>query len=140
MENKNDVKILQLKEIVEAKKKQIGELKSKNHSYKTKLVFSFDGNSYNLNVCGQEALEFILLKLLIYKKEAEALNFNLTIEATPIEDYITDIKTKLRIRDIKQKESQLKTMEIELDKKLSADTKNKIDLDNFDDILSKFNI
>jgi hypothetical protein len=140
MENENDKKILQLKEVVTKKKEEIKILKGKNEAYKTNLVLQFDEAQYNLHVLSRERLKLLLVKLSLYNKEAKELELDLEARGFPLSDWIADVKTQLRQITISHKEQQLKVMEETLDKKLSQDTKNKIELDQMDKLLGEFDI
>lgn len=135
MGNTNDEKILQLKKVVAGKQEELKKLKSKNKEFNTNLVLDFDGMRNNLHVLSPEALKFLVVKLGMYNREAEMQEVELKSGNWTLSQWIEDIHVKIRQNEIKTKEAQLKTMEVELDKRLSEDTKTKIDIDNFEDLL-----
>lgn len=140
MKEENDKKILNLIEVVKEKRVKIKLLKSEIIPFKTSQVFDFDGHLYNLNVCTIEALNFILIKLSMYQREAKNLELDFTIDGFPIDDLIADVKTNLRKKDIIDKERSLKQMEKTLDSKLSEDTKTRLDLDSLSDSILNMNV
>ena len=125
--SKNDERVLQLKKVIEDKK---AELKSvKRFIPLTNCVLDLEGQKYNLNVLQLENLRLLLVKLNMYLISAKDLGINLEIAGYNIEEWITDIKSKIKIFEYKKKESELKVLEAKLDKMLSDEKKTELELD-----------
>ncbi len=125
--SKNDERVLQLKEIISKKKE---ELKSfKRFAPLTNCVLDLEGQKYNLNVLQLNDLQLLLVRLNMYLISAKDLNIELEIAGYNISDWITDIKSKIEILEFKKKESELKTLELKLDRMLSDEKRTELELD-----------
>ena len=71
--SKNDDRILELKKQIEAKKKSISEKKIR-FIPETNCVLNMDGMTINLNVCSDDALLLLLIRLNSYLMSAKDLN------------------------------------------------------------------
>lgn len=125
--NKNDDRVLQLKKIVDEKKQELKTVK--RFTPLTNCVLSLDGQNYNLNILQLDDLEFLLVKLNMYLRSANDLDIDLHISGYSITDWMTDIKSKMEIFEYKKKESELKVLEVKLDKMLSDEKKTELELD-----------
>lgn len=98
--SKNDDRILELKEKIEEKKQ---ELSGKNTKFVpvTNCIIELDGMTNNLHTCDSDKLALLLVKLNLYKKEAENLDIDFVISGYSIDDWITDIKNKFDITKTK---------------------------------------
>lgn len=127
--SKNDDRILELKEKIEEKKQ---ELSGKNTRFVpvTNCIIELDGMTNNLHTCDSNKLALLLVKLNLYKKEAENLDIDFVISGYSIDDWITDIKNKFDITKAKAEIYNLKTMESKLDELLSEDKKTELEIDD----------
>ncbi len=127
--SKNDDRILELKEKIEEKKQ---ELSGKNTRFVpvTNCIIELDGMTNNLHTCDSEKLALLLVKLNLYKKEAENLDIDFVISGYSIDDWITDIKNKFDITKTKAEIYNLKIMESKLDELLSKDKKTELEIDD----------
>lgn len=125
--SKNDERVLQLKKIIDEKK---SELKSvKRFTPITNCVLDLEGQKYNLNVLQLADLRLLLVRLNMYLISAKDLGIKLEIAGYNIDEWITDIKSKIEIFEYKKKESELKALEAKLDKMLSDEKKTELELD-----------
>lgn len=121
--SKNDDRILELKKQIEAKKKSISEKKVK-FIPETNCVLNMDGMTINLNVCSDDALLLLLIRLNSYLMSAKDLNMaDFEISGYSVTAWIKDIKSRLELSGLKKEKSDLKKMESKLDKLLSDDKK-----------------
>ena len=127
--SKNDDRILELKEKIDKKKQ---ELSDKNTRFVpvTNCIMELDGETNNLHTCDVCKLAMLLVKLSLYKKEAENLDIKLMISGYGINDWITDIKNKIDAMTARLEMNNLKAMEAKLDKLLSEDKKTELELDD----------
>ena len=133
--SKNDDRILELKKQIEAKKKSISERKVR-FIPETNCVLNLNGVTSNLNVCGKEELNFLLIKLNIYLMSAENLGMSdFEISGYNVTVWIKDIKNKFKVLNLKKEEADLKRMENKLDKLLSDDKKTELEIDEIDELL-----
>lgn len=127
--SKNDDRILELKKQIDEKKKLLAEKKVR-FSPETNCILDLDGNKYNLNVCGDDVLTMLMIKLNTYVMSANDLDISVPgISGYSIETWISDIKNKLAVSGVKREESALKQMESKLDKLLSDDKKTELEID-----------
>ena len=127
--SKNDDRILELKKQIDAKKKSISEKKIR-FIPETNCVLNMDGMTINLNVCSDDALLLLLIRLNSYLISAVDLGMNdFEISGYSVIAWIKDIKSKLEVSGLKKEESDLKKMESKLDKLLSDDKKTELEID-----------
>lgn len=127
--SKNDDRILELKKQIEAKKKSISARKVR-FIPETNCVLNMDEMIINLNVCSDDALLLLLIRLNSYLMSANDLNMaDFEISGYSVTAWIKDIKSKLEVSSLKKEESDLKKMESKLDKLLSDDKKTELEID-----------
>lgn len=127
MATKNDERVLQLKKIIEDKK---ADLKSvKRFTPITNCVLGLDNQNYNLNVLQLDELKFLLVKLNMYLMSSLDLDIGLDISGYNVAEWISDVRSKIEILEYKKKESELKALEVKLDKMLSDEKKTELELD-----------
>ena len=127
--SKNDDRILELKKQIDTKKKSISERKIR-FSPETNCVLNMDGMAININVCSDDVLLLLLIRLNSYLMSAVDLGMNdFEISGYSVIAWIKDIKCKLDISGLKKEESDLKRMENKLDKLLSDDKKTELEID-----------
>lgn len=134
MATKNDERVLQLKEIIEKKKLELKDVKK--FIPLTNCVLDLDGQKYNLNVLQLSDLQILLVRLNMYLISAKDLGINLEISGYNIAEWITDIKCKIEIFEYKKKETELKALEVKLDKMLSDEKKTELELDEIAALLN----
>lgn len=134
--SKNDDRIIELKNQIEIKKKELANKRVK-FTPETNCVLELEGTNYNLNVCTEEILTLLMIKLNTYIISANDLGVSVpTMSGYPIDLWISDIKNKLAVTTIKREETNLKKMEAKLDKLLSDDKKTELELDEIASFLS----
>lgn len=134
--SKNDDRIIELKNQIEIKKKELTNKRVK-FTPETNCVLELEGTNYNLNVCTEEVLTMLMIKLNTYIMSANDLGVSIpTMSGYPIDLWISDIKNKLAVTVIKREEANLKRMEAKLDKLLSDDKKTELELDEIASLLS----
>lgn len=134
--SKNDDRIIELKNQIEIKKKELADKRIK-FTPETNCVLELEGTNYNLNVCAEEILTLLMIKLNTYIMSANDLGVSVpTMSGYPIDLWISDIKNKLVVTTIKREEANLKQMEAKLDKLLSDDKKKELELDEIASLLS----
>ena len=95
-----------------------------------------DGMTINLNVCSDDALVLLLIRLNSYLMSAVDLGMsNFEISGYSVTAWIEDIKSKLEVSGLKKEESDLKKMESKLDKLLSDDKKTELEIDEIANLL-----
>lgn len=130
--SKNDDKILILKKQIDNKKEELLKNKVK-FTPETNCVLDFEGTNYNLNVCSEEILCMLMIRLNVYVISANDLGvFAPSFNGYSITAWISDIKNKLLTIKLKQQESDLKKMEIKLDKLLSDDKKTELEINEIE--------
>jgi hypothetical protein len=136
MENKtNDQKILGLKKQIEEKKKLL--VKSQKFTPITNCSIEIDGVRSNIQVLSKEQLVGLLVRLNAYKTSAKELGVleNYIISSFNVEDWITDLKSKLEFTNRKDEEAKLKAMETKLDYLLSNEKKVELEIDEIESML-----
>lgn len=134
--SKNDDRIIELKNQIEIKKKEMTNKRVK-FTPETNCVLELEGTNYNLNVCTEEILTLLMIKLNTYIMSANDLGVSIpTMSGYPIDLWISDIKNKLAVTTIKREETNLKRMEAKLDKLLSDDKKTELELEEIASLLS----
>lgn len=118
--NDNDKKIFDLKEKLQAKKKNLG--KKPDIKFKTNCIFTLFGNTYNLHILN----EFELNMLVSWFK---GIGHKIQINGYTVEDYLMDIKNKLIMMDYNKSLNNIKEMESKLDALISSETKTSIEID-----------
>lgn len=133
--SKNDDRILELKKQIEDKRKAISEKKIR-FVPETNCILNMDGMTINLNVCSDDALVLLLIRLNSYLMSAVDLGMpDFEISGYSVTDWIKDIKSKLEVSGLKREEADLKKMESKLDKLLSDDKKTEIEIDEIASLL-----
>ena len=136
MATKNDERVLQLKKQIEEKKKYLAERKVK-FTPETNCVLDLDGVKYNLNVCTDDMLIFLMNKLNMYVMSANDLDMPIPmLSGYSVNLWISDIRNKLAVSGMKREENDLKIMEAKLDKMLSDEKKTELELDEIAALLS----
>ena len=136
MAAKNDERILELKKQIETKRKLLAEKKIR-FSPETTCVIDLDGVKYNLNVCNEDTLILLMIKLNMYVMSASDLGVKTPVlSGFDVDTWIYDIKNKLVVSACRKEENDLKQMEAKLDKLLSEDKKTELELDEIAALLN----
>lgn len=133
--SKNDDRILELKKQIEDKRKTISEKKIR-FVPETNCILNMDGMTINLNLCSDDALVLLLIRLNSYLMSAVDLGMSdFEISGYSVTAWIKDIKRKLEVSCLKKEEADLKKMEGKLDKLLSDDKKTELEIDEIANLL-----
>lgn len=134
--SKNDDRIIELKKQIETKKNILAEQRFR-FVPETNCILELDGLTYNLNVCTEDTLTLLMVKLNTYVMSAKDLDIpSPIISGYEIDLWISDIKHKLAANANKREETNLKKMETKLDKLLSDDKKTELEIDEIASLLS----
>lgn len=135
MSNKNDKRILALREKIAEKKEEIKKVGRFNPI--TNCSLEILGVRFNLNVLDKEQAALLLIQLNAYQMSAEDLGFEdeLTISGYPLNDWISDVESKLETLFVRDEERKLKVMEAKLEKLLSEEKKVELELDDIESFL-----
>jgi hypothetical protein len=135
MANANDEKILGLRKQIEEKKSKLKGAKKKFVPI-TNCSLEIDGVRFNLNVLPKEQLISLLVKLNIYKLSISDLKLiDYTISGYKVDDWMTDIKSKLEISALMEEERKLHEMEVKLEMLLSDDKKIELEIGEIESLL-----
>ena len=89
-----------------------------------------DGMTININVCSDDVLLLLLIRLNSYLMSAVDLGMNdFEISGYSVTAWINDIKSKLDVSGLMKEEYDLKRMESRLNKLLSDDKKTELEID-----------
>jgi hypothetical protein len=134
MSNVNDQRILELKKQIEVKKKELG--KTLRFTPITNCSIEIDGIRYNIQVLQKRELTELMIKLNCYLLSAKDLGVECVFTGYNVQDWITDIKSKLEIISRKIEEQSLKLMEDKLSKLLSEGKKVELEINEIESILN----
>lgn len=133
MATKNDDLIMQLKEKVELKRKELNEFSTP--VYKTRLVIDIDGQKTNINVLDEDGLKFLLVKLNMYRLSMKDLNIAVQISGYEVQDWLDDIAAKLNTFTYKKRKKELEDTEAQLNLLLSEEKKTELEIERLAKIL-----
>lgn len=133
--NKNDERILILKNAIADQKEQLKELKK--HKYKTNMVLDIDAKKHNLHVIQKDAVIALLIRftselnaLKTLKSDYEVdLQETYLVSGYSLSDWIEDLRYQLQVLTTKNQELKLKRMESQLDAMLSEDKRTELLID-----------
>ena len=127
--NKNDERILELKEQINEKRKLISEKKVR-FIPETNCILNMDGMTINLNVCPDDTLLLLLIRLNSYLMSARDLGVtDFKISGYSVTSWIKDIESKLDVSNLRNEGANLKKMENKLNMLLSNDKKTELEID-----------
>ncbi|AEW47364.1 hypothetical protein BCB4_0134 [Bacillus phage B4] len=139
MTNSNDAVVLQLQGKVEEKKKKLAALKALRRNSVTKCILEWEGKNINFNVAGKDELTLLLVKIHTLFVAADDLlleDFGDTkVQGHTLDEWIQDIKGKIKEKDILNEEQQVKAIEKKLDTMLSTEKKTELELTKFAELL-----
>ncbi len=128
MAQKNDERIMQLKQQIEKKRNELTEHNSKFVPI-TNCLLVLDKVTYNLHV---ESSEMLLIKLNMIAMSAKDLDIDtskLIISGYSLNDWITDVKSNLEVQRYKKEKSDLNALEKKLTALLSEDKQTELEID-----------
>lgn len=135
--NKNDDKILELRNKIAKEKEELGTYKSQ--SIKTNCVLNIMGTICNLNVLQEEDLRMLLVVLNSYKMSIKDLNDvqfqTLKFSGYDIEDWISDVTEKLKANYYKVRKQELNKLETKLNTLLSEDKRIELELSEIENLI-----
>ena len=127
--SKNDDRILVLKKLIEEKKKALLERKVR-FTPVTNCILTLGQQTYNLNVCDEDVLTMLMVRLNLYLMSAKELDVTLPkFNDYDIKVWIDDIKNKLEVLSYKKEEKELKANQEKLDKLLSDEKRVELEID-----------
>jgi hypothetical protein len=137
MKNANDQRILELKKQIATKKEKLG--KTKRFSPVTNCSIELDGIRHNIQVLTKDQLLLLLVKLNSYQMSTKELELDeeLIISGYSLEDWMSDIQSKIDLLSRKDEEKKLKQMEDKLVKLLSEGKKVELEIDEIEALLKK---
>jgi hypothetical protein len=121
--------VLALKKQLEDKKKELIDIST--FKAKTNLVLTLFGSRYNLNVSSKDDIAVILGHLLTIKGTLLKSESQITepkIEGFTLSDWIHDLKGKYAACEIKEKKNELEILQKKLDKLISKELSDQIEL------------
>lgn len=132
MANQNDERVMNLKKQIEEKKQSLG--KKKRFVPVTNCSLELDGLRYNLNVLGREQLITLLIRLNIHRLSAIDLGLlnEFSVSRYSVDDWMTDIRSKMEIIVQREEESRLQQLENQLHTLLSSDKKVELEIDSLE--------
>ena len=138
MAQKNDERIMQLKQQIENKR---NELAKHNNRFVpvTNCLLVLDKVTYNLHV---ESSDLLLIKLNMMAMSARDLDMdtaNVIISGYSLNDWIEDVKSNLEVQRYKKEKSDLNALEKKLDALLSEDKQTELEIDKLAMLLGQFN-
>ena len=129
MAQKNDERIMQLKQQIETKRK---ELTNQNNRFVpvTNCMLLLDNVTYNLHL---EISEWLLIKVNMIAMSAKDLGMDISqieISGYKLTEWLEDIGNKLKVQKYKEEKRKLEKLEKQLDSLLSDDKRTELEIDN----------
>lgn len=129
--SKNDNKILELKKQIQEKKSKLKKIKRFNPI--TTCNLPLNGITHNIHVCPIKDLKLLLIQLNMFNMSAHDLDMldqlnDISLGGFRIDEWMTDIQTRLECLTVKEEENKLKVMEEKLTKLLSEEKKTELEL------------
>lgn len=134
--SKNDDRILVLRDKIFTQKEQLSK-NNKRFSPITNCILDFRGAKYNLNTLNYDLCVNLLVELNALNMSAKDLGVMTSYGGYTLSEWIIDIKNKMAMLDSKKKESELKAMEVQLERLLSEDKKTELEIDKIAELLGE---
>lgn len=134
MTYKNDERIMELKRVIEDKRKELAS-KPTRFIPITNCLLVLDGVSYNLHI---DTNELLLVKLNTMKMSAMDLGIDtntLVISGSTLNDWITDVKNNLEFKKYKEEKKKLNVLEKQLTDLLSSDKQTELKIDEIEKMI-----
>lgn len=125
------------KDIIE---KYINYYNSKEFNNYNKCHLIFEKIPYNLNICTNDELVLLLIRLNSMRLSAKDLDMDtskIMISGYSLDDWITDIKNNLESKTYKKKKKDLDNLEKELTALLSDDKQTELKIDSLEALLNE---
>ena len=129
----NDNRILELKKQIKEKREKLNGIG--RFSPITNCVLELDNSKMNIQVLRKDQLVLLACKLQSYKRSAEELDLELNISGYNVNDWLSDIKSRIDILSVKDEEAKLKAMEEKLTTLLSNEKKVELEIDAIAELL-----
>lgn len=129
----NDNRILELKKQIKEKREKLNGIG--RFAPITNCILDLDGVKSNIQVLRKEQLVLVACKLQSYKRSAEELELELNICGYNVNDWLSDIKSRIDILSVKDEEAKLKAMEDKLTTLLSNEKKVELEIDAIENLL-----
>lgn len=129
MAQKNDDRIMQLKEQIEKKRKELAASNTSRFIPITNCLLVIDKTTYNLHV---DSSELLLIKLNSMRLSAKDLGIDtskLMISGYSLDNWITDVKNNLSIQNYRTEKKKLDFLEKQLTALLSDDKQTELQID-----------
>lgn len=129
MAQKNDERIMQLKQQIEMKRKELST-KTSRFTPVTNCLLVINKVTYNLHV---ESSELLLIKVNMMAMSAKDLGLDISkviISGYSLADWIDDIKNYLKVQSYKDEKRKLEKLERQLDALLSDDKRTELEIDS----------
>lgn len=129
MAQKNDDRIMQLKEQIEKKREKLATSNTSRFVPITNCLLVIDKTTYNLHV---DSSELLLIKLNSMRLSAKDLGIDtskLMISGYSLDNWITDVKNNLSIQNYKAEKKKLDSLEKQLTALLSDDKQTELQID-----------
>ena len=136
MAQKNDERIMQLKQQIEKKRNELAEHNNRFVPI-TNCLLVLDKVTYNLHV---ESSEMLLIKLNMIAMSAKDLSIDtskLIISGYSLNDWIEDVKSNLEVQRYKKEKSDLNALEKKLTALLSEDKQTELEIDKLAALLEQ---
>lgn len=136
MTNTNDQRILELKKQIESKKEKLG--KSSRFTPVTNCSLELDNVRINIQTLNKTDLTMLLIRMnsfLISSKDL-GVDKDFKFSGYSLEEWITDIRSKLEVMSRKDEEKLLKSMEDKLLKLLSDGKKVELEINDIESMLN----
>ena len=138
MAKKNDERVLKYKEeIAELEERLEKDAKKSRFVPVTNCSIRIGGTGYNLNVLNKKELTGLLVEINMYRLSELDLGVKMELCGYTTDQWMTDIKAKLSILEIKEKQEMLKRKKKELDKLLSDEKRTELELDAIGELLKE---
>lgn len=134
MAQNNDERIMQLKQQIEAKRKELAT-KTSRFTPITNCLLVIDKVTYNLHV---ESSELLLIKVNMMAMSAKDLGLDISkviISGYSLADWIDDIKNYMNVQSYKDEKRKLERLEKQLDALLSDDKRTELEIDSIATLL-----
>ena len=135
MTQKNDDRIMQLKEQIEKKREELAASDTSRFIPITNCLLVIDKTTYNLHV---DSSELLLIKLNSMRLSAKDLGIDtskLMISGYSLDNWITDVKNNLSIQNYRTKKKKLDSLEKQLTALLSDDKQTELQIDSLEELL-----
>lgn len=129
MAQKNDDRIMQLKEQIEKKREELAASNTSRFVPITNCLLVIDKTTYNLHV---DSSELLLIKLNSMRLSAKDLGIDtskLMISGYSLDNWITDVKNNLSIQNYRAEKKKLDSLEKQLTALLSDNKQTELQID-----------